>query len=564
MDDAGEILGLARSDFKTEAIRACFETAGMDITPLSEWVVGLPMRQAVANATLYVTLEPSTRRRGEMAPPVTSLIRQVGVKRVVFGCPSPVPEKAYKGAEELYKAGIEVGTTPSLEVECREIITDYAELANSKLQHMAREHFAETGRPIGFLHCSVVESDNFEAFARNGNAFGTNFGSTTLSYRNFGSYGLAPPPDVLWIDFADKEEDASGNEDGSEDKIFDVDFEEEGSQELVGGTPIMPWYEQADAIVATFPRVDNGGPIVENESLASRLNGLKWLARASKSLPAGVERILVLDATELRALPINNDDPNVGPEVDIEAFWKSPSFRKRVLLRRGVHEAARAAAAVAAEASKAAAKAAQVAADALELGDALRAAESAQEYQAKAQAAHEQIQRELEETQSFRRKLEDMGVVVEVLEGGEPIDVMEHLGKRNGIYTVVWRAGCWGARGVKSILDGAFQMVSAHLAVDAIGGQFWQLMIAENAIQEACGPRGQVKVLADDINLEYCDDPAVDADCALRVEDGKPVRHVRVDCRVALVDGSKHGDILTTKTEKMSRKHMDEQAPWFL
>jgi hypothetical protein len=411
----------------------------------------------------------------------------------------------------------------------------------------------------------VVESDNMEAFARNGNAFGTNFGSTTLSYRNFGSYGLAPPPDVLWIDSASRgDDDPKQGNDGSGNQIFDVDFEEEGSQALLGGTPIMPWYEQADAIVATFPRIDNGGPIAEVESIASRLNGLKWLARASVSLPAGVERILVLDATELRELPMSNHDGKIGSDVDIEAFWKSTSFRKRVLLRRGVHEAARAAASVAAKVSKAAAQAAKVAADALELGDAVRAAESALEYQGKAQAAYEQIQRELNETQSLRRKLEDMGVVVEALEGGEPIDVMNHLGKRNGIYTVVWRAGCWGARGVQSILDGAFQMVSAHLAVDAIGGQFWQLMIAENAIQEACGPRSQVRVLADDINLEYCDDPAVDADCALRVKDGKPVRHVRVDCRVALVDNSKSGDILNPKTAKMTSKQLNEQAPWFL
>jgi hypothetical protein len=332
----------------------------------------------------------------------------------------------------------------------------------------------------------------------------------------------------------------------------------------VGGTPIMPWYEQADAIVATFPRIDNGGPIAEVESIASRLNGLKWLARASVSLPAGVERILVLDATELRELPMSNEDGKIGSDVDIEAFWKSTQFRKRVLLRRGVHEAARAAAAVAAEVSKLAAQAAIVAADALELGDAVRAADSAMEYQKKAQAAYDQIQRDLDETQSLRRKLEEMGVVVEALEGGEPIDVMNHLGKRNGIYTVVWRAGCWGARGVQSIMRGAFQMVSAHLAVDAIGGQFWQLLIAENAIQEACGPRSQVKVLADDINLEYCDDPSVDADCALRVESGKPVRHVRVDCRIELVDNEKPAEIISAKTEQMSWKSLNGQAPWFL
>lgn len=48
---------------------------------------------------------------------------------------------------------------------------------------------------------------------------------------------------------------------------------------------------------------------------------------------------------------------------------------------------------------------------------------------------------------------------------------MNHLGKRNGYGTVVWRAGCWGDRGVRAILAGAFQWVSAHLAVDATGGK---------------------------------------------------------------------------------------------
>lgn len=60
---------------------------------------------------------------------------------------------------------------------------------------------------------------------------------------------------------------------------------------------------------------------------------------------------------------------------------------------------------------------------------------------------------------------------------------MNYLGKRNGYKAVAWRAGCWGERGVRSILRGAFQWVSAHLAVDAVGGRFWQLMLAERAIQ---------------------------------------------------------------------------------
>jgi hypothetical protein len=50
---------------------------------------------------------------------------------------------------------------------------------------------------------------------------------------------------------------------------------------------------------------------------------------------------------------------------------------------------------------------------------------------------------------------------------------------------------------VKAVLAGAFQWVSAHLAVDAIGGRFWQLMLAERAVQAACGPERKVKIFAD-------------------------------------------------------------------
>jgi len=56
--------------------------------------------------------------------------------------------------------------------------------------------------------------------------------------------------------------------------------------------------------------------------------------------------------------------------------------------------------------------------------------------------------------------------------------VMKFLGKRNGYKAVAWRAGCWGERGVRSILHGAFQWVS-----DAFGDRFWQLMLDESAIQ---------------------------------------------------------------------------------
>ena len=183
-------------------------------------------------------------------------------------------------------------------------------------------------------------------------------------------------------------------------------------------------------------------------------------------------------------------------------------------------------------AAAAAAKAAMATMMAIETGEAESGAEAAMEYQSAALAATEMIQKELSKTLERKQKLQNYGVIVETLNGRDPIDVMTHLGKRNGYGSVVWRAGCWGQRGVQSILTGAFQCVSAHLAVDAKGGKFWQQMLAERAIQGACGPESRVKVFSsdEDISLEFCDSNNADMDCVL-TKDGKPVRHVRLDCR---------------------------------
>jgi hypothetical protein len=173
-----------------------------------------------------------------------------------------------------------------------------------------------------------------------------------------------------------------------------------------------------------------------------------------------------------------------------------------------------------------------VAKEAIETGEAELAAEAAMAYQSAALASTELIQLELTKMLDRKQRLQEFGVVVETLDGEDPIHVMKHIGGRSGYDSVVWRAGCWGQRGVKSILDGAFQWVSAHLAVDATGGKFWQQMLAERAVQGACGPESRVKVFASegDISLEYCDAPDADSDCVLSV-DGRPVRHVRLDCR---------------------------------
>lgn len=122
-----------------------------------------------------------------------------------------------------------------------------------------------------------------------------------------------------------------------------------------------------------------------------------------------------------------------------------------------------------------------------------------------------------------------------------------------------------GNRGVDAIMKGAFQRVSAHIAVDAIGGKFWQLMLAERALQSACGPERSIKVFAeqDDINLEYCDREDATADCSL-LFDGRPVRHVRLDARVAVVSDIKRREIALKKSIPMKKKFHEEQAPWFL
>jgi hypothetical protein len=216
-------------------------------------------------------------------------------------------------------------------------------------------------------------------------------------------------------------------------------------------------------------------------------------------------------------------------------------------------------------AAEAAARAALAAVEAIETADAEQAAETAIECQQAAMAAAELTQQELMAVLALKQRLMDLGTVVETLSGSEPLDVMNHLGRRSGYGSVVWRAGCWGNRGVASILAGAFQWVSAHLAVDAAGGKFWQLMLAERAVQGAVGPESKVKVFSgqEDISLEYCDQPEADSDCTLTV-DGKPVRHVRLDCRVALVDSERPREFVIANTKLLDRHIIEEEAPWFL
>lgn len=563
----GRVLGKGRSNYAGHAVEFAFQEAGISATPLREWCVAWPsdskFRRDIAESTLYVTMEPSTQRWGQEKPPITQLIEMANIPRLVIGCRDPIPENAAKGAGALHAAGVSV-TMGVLEEESQSLIEGYAVLANGKLQRMARQHMRKFGRPMGHLHCSVIDSDDAEAFARNGNSFGKNFGGQHLSYRDFGTYEIAPPPESIWADGGDDDEEAE-DEFGSEadDDFFNMEFEEEDAQENLGKNPMMPWYEQVDACVATFPRAGNGP--VNDPSTQARLKGLKWLATDGKSLPAGVERVLVMDAQDLKDLPLTNDDPNLPAGIDVEEFWKGENRKpSRVLLRHGDNAMAIAVAQAAAKAAAAAAEASAKAKAAIETGDAEMAAEAALECQQAAMASNDFIQKEIQKTQDLKQRLTNLGVKVEVLRGSQPIDVMKHLGKRSGYNSVVWRAGCWGNRGVEAILAGAFQRVSAHLAVDAIGGKFWQLMLAERALQSACGPEREIKVFAeqDDINLEYCDREDADKDCNL-LFDGRPVRHVRLDARVAVIDELKRKQHALAKTVSVKKFH-DEEAPWFI
>jgi hypothetical protein len=111
-------------------------------------------------------------------------------------------------------------------------------------------------------------------------------------------------------------------------------FQVEDNSGQKNTNPMMPFYEQVDAVVATFPREGHGPD--GDQSVTARLNGLKWLATNGNALPANVERILVLDATDLKDLPVSNDDPNLPFGVDVEAFWRSEGRKpSRILLRSG-------------------------------------------------------------------------------------------------------------------------------------------------------------------------------------------------------------------------------------
>ena len=58
-----------------------------------------------------------------------------------------------------------------------------------------------------------------------------------LSYRDFGTYEIAPPPESIWASSVDDE----GDEFNSEVDDYFMNFELEDEQETLGDNPMMPW-----------------------------------------------------------------------------------------------------------------------------------------------------------------------------------------------------------------------------------------------------------------------------------------------------------------------------------
>ena len=65
------------------------------------------------------------------------------IPRLVIGCQDPI--NSFKGAEQLHASGVSV-TMGILQEDCQHLIEGYTELANSKMQRMARQHMKRFGR----------------------------------------------------------------------------------------------------------------------------------------------------------------------------------------------------------------------------------------------------------------------------------------------------------------------------------------------------------------------------------------------------------------------------------
>jgi pyrimidine deaminase RibD-like protein len=124
-----------------DSVEAVIADAGLKATALTEWCIewisNPKLREDLASSTLYLTLEPSPRAKGEVLPPITRLIEQAGIPNVVIGMANPIPDFAYKGAIALHNAGVSVRVlqdTDPLNQECRDIIPIFSELSNTKVR----------------------------------------------------------------------------------------------------------------------------------------------------------------------------------------------------------------------------------------------------------------------------------------------------------------------------------------------------------------------------------------------------------------------------------------------
>lgn len=356
-------------------------SAGWNIT----WPTDAATRGDIALSTLYLTLEPSAEASGISSPPITQLIEQAGIPRVVIGSLNPIPELQNTGVQVLVDLGIEIVAGSILAEDCNAVNQDYTRRANSKLSRMAWEHFNKFGRPLGFI--DATDSRERQRFLAS-----------------------CPVEDSVWADDS-----------------FYASIE---SDSFTGGT--LPWYGHADAYIVTI-EVDQ----------PNRFGALEWLVTDGVNLPAGMERVVVVDAIDLKNLPTLNGGSHFSSDVDIEAFWIGRNRKPtRIILMGGGKIKSQADAQAATAAAQEAAIAATQMASAMESGntmDASNGVEAAMQRYKAAQNHAEQVFADFRETFEVRRRLESKGVVIDVVENGSPGDIMNVIGVTTAYRSVIWR-----------------------------------------------------------------------------------------------------------------------------
>jgi diaminohydroxyphosphoribosylaminopyrimidine deaminase/5-amino-6-(5-phosphoribosylamino)uracil reductase len=106
----GAVLVDADSDFLAHGFHQAFGGPHAEINALSDLTRRVPdpqeQQRLLANATLYVTLEPCCHHG--KTPPCTDAIIQSGIPRVVYGLGDPSPHVAGGGKLQLTEAGVQV------------------------------------------------------------------------------------------------------------------------------------------------------------------------------------------------------------------------------------------------------------------------------------------------------------------------------------------------------------------------------------------------------------------------------------------------------------------------